>query len=335
MSERPPSTPPSRAKVIAAFAAVYLIWGSTYLAIRFAIETVPPFLMAAVRFLIAGAVLYLWVRMRGAQRPSRQNWLAALVVGGLLLFVGNGAVVWSEQHVPSGIVSLLVATVPLWVVLLEWAAPGGRRPSRGVVAGIAMGFAGLGLLVGPDALRGHGVIPIAGALVLVVASIAWAAGSVLSRKLRLPKAPLLATAMEMLAGGVLLSVLSLATAEWRDVSVAALSTTSLLALLYLIVFGSLIGFTAYIWLLGASSPARASTYAYVNPVVAVFLGWAIANEPISARTLLAAAIIIFAVVLITAGQHGQKAQDAQPRDPRPGRRAAPRSPRRVRAGSSG
>jgi drug/metabolite transporter (DMT)-like permease len=335
MPERHPAASPSRPKVIAAFAAVYVIWGSTYLAIRFAIETVPPFLMAAVRFLIAGAVLYLWVRMRGAARPSRQNWLAALIVGGLLLFVGNGAVVWSEQHVPSGIVSLLVATVPLWIVLLEWAAPGGRRPSRGVVAGIAMGFAGLGLLVGPDALSGHGVVPIAGALVLLVASVAWAAGSLLSPKLRLPKEPLLATAMEMLAGGVLLSGLSLATAEWREASVAALSTTSLLALLYLIVFGSLIGFTAYIWLLGASSPARVSTYAYVNPVVAVFLGWAIANEPISVRTLVAAAIIIFAVVLITAGQNGQETQDAQRRDQVPGRRAAPWGPRRARAKSSG
>jgi drug/metabolite transporter (DMT)-like permease len=335
MAERAPSPPPSRAKVIAAFAAVYLIWGSTYLAIRFAIETVPPFLMAAVRFLIAGAVLYLWVRMRGATRPSRQNWLAALVVGGLLLFVGNGAVVWSEQHVPSGIVSLLVATVPLWVVLLEWVAPGGRRPTPGVVAGIAIGLAGLGLLVGPDAFRSHGVIPIAGALVLLVASIAWATGSVLSRKLPLPKEPLLATAMEMLAGGALLSGLSLATAEWRDANVTALSTTSVVALLYLIVFGSLIGFTAYIWLLGASSPARASTYAYVNPVVALFLGWMFANEPISARTLIAAAIIIAAVVLITAGQHGQEARESEPRGSARGRRPVARGPRRVRAGSSG
>ena len=335
MPDADSSTSPSRAKVIAAFAAVYIIWGSTYLAIRYAIETVPPFLMASVRFLIAGGLLYVWMRRRGAPTPTRQNWLAALVVGGLLLFIGNGAVVWSEQHVPSGMVSLLVATVPLWMVLLEWAAPGGRRPSRGVAVGIAMGLAGLFILVGPDAFTSTGSIPIAGALVLVIGSLSWAFGSLYSGKAALPKEPLMATATEMLGGGVLLMGMSLATSEWDRVDLGAVSTTSVLALLYLIFIGSLVGFSAYIWLLTASTPARVSTYAYVNPVVAVFLGWAFANEPISARMLVAAAIIITAVALITAGQHGQKQEHAESRDPAPDRRTRRASRRQARARSSG
>lgn len=329
---------PSRARVAAAFAIVYVIWGSTYLAIRYAIDTVPPFLMAATRFAIAGLMLYLWVRLRGAARPSRANWLAALVIGGLLLFGGNGAVVWSEQHVPSGLVSLLVAIVPLWMVLLDWGIGSGTRPSRAVIAGVALGLAGLLLLIGPGALTGTGPIPIAGALVLLLGSLSWATGSIYSRKARLPKEPLLATAMEMLAGSALLFVASLVTGEWGRVNPGAVSTTSVLAILYLIFFGSLVAFTAYIWLLRVSTPARVATYAYVNPVVAVFLGWALAGEPVSARTLIAAAVIIAAVALITAGQSGPQApkpDDAQSRDPAPGRRTARRPARRARAGSSG
>jgi drug/metabolite transporter (DMT)-like permease len=290
--------------VVAAFAAVYVIWGSTYLAIRFAIETIPPFLMAGARFLIAGGVLYGWLRARGVERPTRVNWVAATVVGGLLLLGGNGAVVWAEQRVPSGIASLLAATVPLWMVLLDWIGPKGTRPGAWVSAGIALGLAGIVLLVGPGTFAGGAPIDHVGAAALVLGSLAWAAGSLYARRGRLPASPLLGTAMQMLAGGALLVVTALFTGELGAVSTATISLKSAGALLYLVIFGSLIGFTCYIWLLRVSTPARVSTYASVTPVVAVVLGWAFAGEPLTMRTLIAAAVIVGAVALITVGQRG-------------------------------
>jgi drug/metabolite transporter (DMT)-like permease len=294
---------PSTAKVVAAFAAIYTIWGSTYLAILYAIETLPPFLMAGVRFVIAGSVLYGWAWLRGARRPvTVLHWKSALVVGGLLLLGGNGAVVWAEQRVASGLAALLVATVPLWMVLLDWLRPGGAAPDRRTATGIAIGLLGLALLVGPESLLGGGRVDPIGAGVLVMGSLSWAAGSLYARRARLPEPPLLATALEMLAGGALLVLAGVLTGEIGRLDPGAVSARSLLGLLYLIVFGSLIGFTAYTWLLGVSTPARVSTYAYVNPVVAVLLGWALAGEPLTPRMALAAAIIVAAVAAITAGQ---------------------------------
>lgn len=293
---------PSTAKVVAAFAAVYLIWGSTYLAILYAIQTLPPFLMAGVRFIVAGAVLFAWAWLRGARGATLVHWKSAAVVGGLLLLGGNGGVVWAEQRVASGLAALLVATVPLWMVLLEWLRRGGVRPDGRTITGVALGLAGLALLVGPNAFLGGGRVDLLGAGVLVLASLSWAVGSLYARRAPLPGSPLLATAMEMLAGGALLVVLGLATGEAGVVDPAAVSLRSWLALLYLIVFGSLVGFTAYIWLLGVSTPARVSTYAYVNPVVAVLLGWALASEPLTPRMVVAAAIIVCAVAAITTGQ---------------------------------
>lgn len=309
---RAPSTAPARSRVVVAFAAVYLLWGSTYLAIRFAIETMPPLLMAGARFLVAGTVLYAVVRSRGAAKPTRANWSAALIVGGLLLACGNGTVVWAEQLVPSGIAALLVATVALWMVLFEWLRPGGRRPGAAVVAGIALGLCGVVLLVQPSSFGGQAVNPI-GAAALVAASVAWAAGSIYSKHAKLPSSPLLATAMEMLAGGALLMLVGSLTGEMTSFDPGAISLHSALALLYLVIFGSLIGFSAYIWLLRVASPSRVSTYAYVNPVVAVFLGWALADEPLTARTLLAAGVIVGAVVLITLGRSGKKGEGGQER----------------------
>ena len=288
--------------MIAAFAAIYFIWGSTYLAIRFAIETLPPFLMASTRFIVAGAVLYGWARLVGAPRPTRFHWSAAAVVGGLLLLGGNGGVVWAEQSVPSGLTALLVAMAPVWMALLDWARRGGVRPNGGASVGLALGFAGVVLLVGPDELVGGGQVNPIGALVLMLASLSWAAGSLYSRYARLPDSPMLATGMEMLAGGALLLIAGSVAGEWARIGYSAVSLHSILALGYLIVFGSLIGFTAYTWLLRVTTLARASTYAYVNPVVAVFLGWALAGEPITFRTLLAAAVIVAAVVIITGYQ---------------------------------
>jgi drug/metabolite transporter (DMT)-like permease len=289
---------PPRALVFAAFAAVYLIWGSTYLAIRFAIETIPPFFMASARFLTAGALLYAWAVTHGAERPSRAHWRAATIVGALLLVGGNGSVVWAEQRVPSGVAALLAATVPLWMVLLDWRRPGGTRPRGTVFVGIAFGLGGLALLVEPSSfVSGHATDPL-GAAVLLLGSLLWAIGSIYSRHATLPSSPILMTGIEMLAGGVLLAVTGLLFGERHQFVLHAVSLRSGMALLYLIVFGALIGFTAYLWLLRVASPAHVSTYAYVNPVVAVILGWALAGEPLSARTLLAAGVIVGSVMVI-------------------------------------
>jgi len=290
-----------RLKLVLAFAAVYLIWGSTYLGIRLAIETMPPFLMAGVRFVVAGTVLYAWARWRGAPHPVRTHWLAAAAVGGLMLFGGNGGVVWAEQRVPSGLTAVLIATVPLWIALLEWVR-GGARPNGRVAVGLMIGLAGIALLVGPGELAGGKGVDLVGAVVLLMGSLSWAIGSLYSRHANLPSSPLLATAMEMLAGGAFLLLAGLATGQASGLDPSRISLSSVLALCYLIVFGSLVAFTAYIWLLRVTLPAYAATYAYVNPVVAVFLGWALGGEPLTARTLLAAAIIIGAVVIITASK---------------------------------
>ncbi len=292
-----------RARLIAAFAAVYIIWGSTYLAIRFAVETLPPLLMAGARFLIAGLILLLWARLRQPDiKPLRTDWKTGLISGALLLVGGNGGVVWAEQRVPSGIAALLVAIVPLWMVLLDWWRPRGERPPTPVFAGLALGLAGLGLLIGPDGLSGHGDISMPGAIVLVLASLSWAAGSLYTKHAPKASSGLNAAATQMIAGGLLLLVVAVAAGEPAHMDLAHASTRSILGFLYLLTFGSLIGFTAYVYLLAHTSAAKASTYAYVNPVVAVALGWAFAGEPVTSRTLLAAAVILAGVAIITASR---------------------------------
>lgn len=301
MAETRPAAPPSRLKVVLAFAAIYLIWGSTYLAIKKGIETIPPFFMAGTRFLIAGSILYALARRRGAAPPTRQQWVAASGVGALLLLGGNGSLVWSEQRVPSGLAALLLATIPIWMVLLDPPKPGAKQERQldaRVLGGLAIGIAGLALLVGPAKLWGGTRVDLAGAGVLMFGSFSWSVGSLRSRHARLPPSPFLAAAMEMLAGGVMLVGLGFLTNEAGPFRAAAISNASILGLAYLIVFGSLLGFSAYIWLLRVSSTARVSTYAYVNPVVAVFLGWAFAGERLSARTLIATGAIVAAVALI-------------------------------------
>ncbi len=288
-----------RLQIALAFLAIYTIWGSTYLAIRIAIETIPPFLMAGIRFLIAGAALYLWTRLRGAPTPTRPNWKAATIIGGLLLLGGNGGVVWAEQYVPSGLTAVLITTVPLWMALLEWKRYDRTRPAVPIVLGLILGFAGVVLLVGPEELAGSGAINRVGATVLILASLSWAIGSLYSRKAPLPSSPLQSTAMQMLAGGLLLSTAGLMSQEWVGFQPSEASFKSLISLAYLVVFGSLVGFTSYIFLLKAATPTKVSTYAYVNPIIAVILGSAIAQEELTLRTLVAAAIIVAAVVVIT------------------------------------
>ena len=301
--------PPPGALVVAAFAAVYFIWGSTYLGIRYAIQTLPPFLMAATRFLAAGAVLAVWARASGAARPTAAQLRSASVVGALFFLGGNGGVVWAEQYVASGVAALLVATEPLWIVLLDWARPGGRRPGAGVAAGLAVGFAGVWLIVGSDATTGGapGGRGLLAALAVMCASVAWAVGSLYSAHAPLPTSSLLSAGIQMLAGGALLAVAATLAGEWRAFNPAGVSASSAAALLYLTVCGSVVAFTAYSWLLRVVTPARAATYAYVNPLVAVFLGWAVAGEEVTARTLLAAGVITASVIIIVTRRPAVKA----------------------------
>lgn len=297
---------PRASRILLAFAAVYVVWGSTYLAIRFGVETIPPFMMAGMRFVIAGVLLYGWSRRRGAPAPTWKEWRSAAVIGTLLLVIANGGVTWAEQRVPSGIAALLSATVPLWITLIDWTLHGGSRPRAGVMLGLVVGFAGVIMLIGPDQILGHNRLDMAGIGVLLFASVSWASGSLYSRKAALPSSPLLATSMEMLSGAVLLLLISGVSGEFQRFDPAAVSLRSWLAVAYLCVFGSIIAFSAYVWLLRVVHPARVTTYAYVNPIIAIFLGWSLAGEAFTLPMLAAATVIILAVVLIISSQSRQK-----------------------------
>lgn len=289
---------PRPALVVAAFAAVYVVWGSTYLAIRFVVETMPPFTMAGARFLVAGLILFLWARLRGGASPSRRDWRIAAVTGVLLLLGGNGALVWAEQRVASGMAALLVATLPVWMVLIDWFRPGGTRPRAGVFAGLALGVAGLVLLVGRGVGEGAPVDALA-TVVLVFGTISWAAGSIYLRQQPTSSGGAFSNGMQMLAGGAALAFVGIASGELSGFDTATVTARSMASLAYLTFVGSLVGFTAYTYILKVSTPARVSTYAYVNPVVAMLLGWALADEPLTARTLVAAAVILSGVAVIT------------------------------------
>ncbi len=300
MTDSKPTPQASMLHIAIALGAVYVIWGSTYLAIRFAIETIPPFLMAGARYATAGLMLYGWSRLRGAPRPRLVHWRSALILGAALLLVGNGGVVWAEQRVSSGLVALLICTEPLWIVLLVWLRSRQEKPSPRVLAGMALGFAGLLILLRPSS-SSNGVDPL-GALAVLIGSLSWAWGSLQGSRLRLPESPLLSTGMQMLCGGGLQLLAATVLGEPSRFAPAQVSARSLLALVYLIVFGAIVAFTAYVWLMKSAPPVLVSTYAYVNPVVAVFLGWAFAGEPITRTTLLAAAVILTGVVLISTAQ---------------------------------
>ncbi|MCZ7554979.1 MAG: EamA family transporter [Bacteroidia bacterium] len=289
----------SRAKVLLAFAIVYLVWGSTYLGIRFAIETIPPFIMAGVRFFAAGAILYLWLRFRGAPGPSKAQWRSMSVVGFLLIGIGNGTVSWVELTLPSGLTALIIALTPFWFVSLEW-MQNAIRPTREVIVGLLLGLSGMIILIDPANITQGGRLDPFATTILILATMSWAGGSMYSRSAERPASQLMGAAMQMLVGGAVLIVFGSIMGEWAVFDPSAVSTVSLAAFLYLIVFGSLIAFSAYIWLLQASSPARVSTYAYVNPVIAVFLGWLLAGETLTPRIMIAAAVILSGVALITA-----------------------------------
>jgi drug/metabolite transporter (DMT)-like permease len=288
-----------RTKLWLAFAAVYVVWGSTYLAMKFAVVTIPPYLMAGSRFLISGVILYAWARWRGAPNPSHREWRDAAIVGSFLLAGGNGAVGWAVQKVPSGIAAVLVASVPLWMVLIDWARPRGPRPSRLVSVGLVIGLAGVAVLALPGGTGGRDGANLVGAVVLIVGSIAWAAGSIYSRQAAHPKSAEMYTGLQMITGSLVLLLMSVGAGDWSRFHPAAVTMQSFLGWAYLVTFGSLLGFTAYIYLLRETTPAKATTYAYVNPVVAVLLGWAFAGESITLRTIIAAGIILASVAMIS------------------------------------
>lgn len=281
-----------------AFLVVYIVWGSTYLAIRFVVETLPPFFMAGTRFIIAGLVLFVFTLLRDAKTPTRLQLKDSFVVGGLLLLGGNGTVVWAEQWVPSGLTSLLLATMPLWLILLN-SMYQRKKPSIGVVLGMLLGFAGVALLVGSINNFSNNNMVAPGMLAIVFGAFLWASGSLYSRSAKTSTSQLQPAALQMIMGGTLLFVVSLITGEYTQVMLDQVSTRSLLSWLYLIVFGSLVAFSSYIWLLKQTAPSRVSTHAYINPIVAMILGTFLADEMFTIGNILAAIIIIISVVIIT------------------------------------
>lgn len=290
-----------RWQLIGGFFIIYVVWGSTYLAIKWGVQTIPPFALGAMRFLVAGGALYLFTRWRGAAAPTRREWRDSAIVGALLLFVGNGAVSWASQRVSSGIASVLVATVPLWLVLCE--AYQGKRPRLMQLAGVVIGLVGVGLLVLPSSRAAAGgraaaVDPI-GAAALTLGSLSWTIGSLYSRSSHQAKPAALAIAMQMLTGGVLLSLLAVATGDWTRLHPETVTLLSVSSLLYLIIFGSLIGFSTYMWLLKVASPAAVGTYAYVNPLVAVLLGVALGGERLPPTAFVAMGVIVGGVALVS------------------------------------
>lgn len=300
--------------LIAAFAAVYVLWGSTYLAIKYAIETLPPFLMAGSRFIVAGAILMVWARLaKDYEKPQPAHWKTSFIVGTLLLLGGNGGVVFAEHYISSSLAALLVATEPFWIVLLSWLWLGKSRPNLKTVMGIAAGFFGVWMLIsGQPAGNGTssvGSMQFFGAIAVILAAMSWATGSIYGLRAPVPKSSLQTAGMQMFAGGLVLLAVSFLTGEMFRFDPSQVSTNSLLGLVYLIIFGSLIGYTAYSWLLKNAQPTMVATYAYVNPIVAVFLGWLIAGETFTGQMLIGAVVIVGSVVLITSHDKNDKGSE--------------------------
>lgn len=296
--------------LIAAFAAVYILWGSTYLAIKYAIETLPPFLMAGSRFIFAGVVLMIWARLsKDYEKPKAAHWKTSLVVGTLLLLGGNGGVVFAQHYISSSLAALLVATEPFWIVLLSWLWLGKSRPNLKTVLGIAVGFFGVWLLINgqtTNSAANIGSMQFFGAIAVMLAALSWATGSIYGLRSPVPKSSILTAGMQMFSGGMVLLVVSLIMGEWSTFSISQVSANSWFGLIYLMIFGSLIGYTAYSWLLKNARPEMVATYAYVNPIVAIFLGWLIAGESFTGQMLIGAGVIVGSVMLITSHDKNDK-----------------------------
>jgi drug/metabolite transporter (DMT)-like permease len=306
-----------KVRIWTALVTVYIVWGSTYLAIRFAVESMPPFLMASVRFLIAGAILYIWRRLAGDRTPSRIEWRSAAIVGLLLLTGGNGNVVWAEQRVASGVAALIVGSAPIWMVTIDALRPGGRKVNFQTWLGVIIGFIGIVFLVNPWSANGGAYdLDRIGVLSLLLGAFLWAVGSLYSRRAKLPGSPLLGTGMEMLAGGLGLLVLGTLTGEWARLDLSAITARSIWGLVYLIFFGALLGFVAYTWLLRNAPTPLVSTYAYVNPLVAILLGSLLASEPLTPTILISAVIVLSSVALINSSR-SNRAMDLPEPEPTP------------------
>ena len=291
-----------RLKLILSFAAVYVVWGSTFLAIRYAIETLPGFTMAAMRHGVGGLIFLLWARLSGEGWPKREHWSGAFILGFLLLVCGNGGVVWAEHYVPTGLTALLVGTEPLSVALLLWLTHPRERPTARTVVGALVGFAGAALLALPGLPGAGQPVPIGPALVVVGAAFTWAAGSLYGRKAHVPRSVVQSAGMQMVCGSVMLVAVGGFSGEWRGLDLGATSMRSWWALVYLTACGSFLGFTAYSWLVRNVAPALVATYAYVNPLVAVLLGWLLLGEPVGLRVVLAGALVITSVILVSAAE---------------------------------
>jgi len=288
---------PTRAQIVLGFAAIYLIWGSTYLGIRYAVETIPPLLMMGIRHFTAGLLVFIWARRQGDPAPTRLQWGYAAVTGALLFLGGHGTIAWAEQRIPSGLAALLCATLPLWTVLLASRNEG--KLGAKVWTGLLLGFGGVALLIGPDAISSGRRLDLLATAVALSSAFLWAAGTIYSQRVKLAVSTVLSAAMQMGAGGATLLIASLIAGEPSALNVAAITEKSVFALVYLIVFGSIIAFTVFTWLVTVSSSSQVSTYAYVNPVVAVFVGWALADEHIGPRTIAATVIILASVALVS------------------------------------
>ncbi len=298
MSSEPSASVP---KLVIAFGAIYFIWGSTYVAIHYAIQTLPGFLMAAARFMLAGAVLCTYSWSRGARLAGPHPWRTVFAMAFFLLLAGHGTVVLAIHWVPSGLAALLLCTTPIWVALLEWALPGGKRPGGRVSTGILMGFLGVIMLIGVGDLR-SGTVDFLGAGVLLASSVSWAFGTIYARHRQVSASPILTSGLQMFSGGLLLLVAGVLNGDLSLLHANTVSAQSILAFGYLTVFGSIVAFTAYSWLVKVTSPARAVTSSYVNPVVAVLLGHAIAGEPLTYRMMMAMLTIVLGVIVITSSQ---------------------------------
>ncbi|MBZ0297692.1 MAG: EamA family transporter [Anaerolineae bacterium] len=288
-----------RWRIALAFATIYLVWGSTYLAIRFTIETIPPFLMSGVRFMLAGVILMVWARRRGSPLPTLGQWRWAALSGGLMFLCATGGVTWAVQHVPSSIAALMTAMVPLWVVMLNWLFFSHQRPTPLTFVGLALGFSGIVLLLNPGQPIDGGPMAFAAMALLTVTPLAWATGSLISRLGSLPDSPRMTTGMQLFSGGALLMVVALFAGDYAALDLRAISLVSAIAFWYLVVVSSVFTFLAYVWLLRVVNPATVATYAFVNPVIAFFLGVVLANEPFTPRTLVATVIILSGVAIIT------------------------------------
>jgi drug/metabolite transporter (DMT)-like permease len=298
-----PHGSPNSTLLLAAFAAVYVIWGSTFLAIRIGDESFPPLLVAGIRHFTFGLIAFPILLWKTKHRPTWAEWRSTTITGFLLLAVGNGGVCLAEERVPSGVAALLVATVSLWMVLIDWLRPAGTRPVPRVIVGLILGFAGLALLVGPKDLGGSGRIDPIGVVILGIGSFAWACGSIYAKHGRMPSSPLMGSAMQSLTGGAILWIVGGFTGEIGALHLAAVSSRSWMAITYLICFGSMIGFSSYLYILKHSTATRVATYAFVNPIVALFLGWLFLHEAITLRTILASAVILAAVLLVITAPH--------------------------------